>query len=305
MSKRLHCRHPLLVGMLMLIMLFISNVPAANAQQATKYDWFGWGVKVDFQNSAWKVDYITYLGVNSPSPKIVKEQVKDISADCEQGGAGTLSYPTAESAYFNGNVYLRCELPSVRDALVELGYTPPGDGSFCICTLGGAPFWVDGEVRQLNTLGTMPLLDVGSRGVRVNLLVSGGTARTRLEVTRTPPSGPITYTSPDWPIDMVGNRTLAGWGGKKLVMVADHFNWLDYLADAGWRPFFQNNVQGRTIGSWNESSTTTVSDTRTFTGNYRMSMSAGTLYVGYNPSANTYFTGEIETIGVDPGCSGT
>lgn len=303
MSIGLHTQRRLLAIMLTLALLLVATVPPAGAQSATQYDWFGWGVKVEFQKSTWKVTYVTYLGVNAPTPQIVKEHVTDISAECSQGGTSTLSYPTTKSARFNGNVYLQCAMPSVRDALIALGYTPPGDGSFCICTLGGAPFWVDGQVRTLTTSGTMPLLDVGSRGVRVNLLVNGSTARTRLEVARTLPGGPITYSSPNWTIDPAGNRTLMGWGGKKIVLVADHYHWLDYLTDKGWRPFFQK-VSGRTIGSWNESLTTTITDTKTLSGDYQMGMSAATLYIGYSPASGTYFTGDLETVGVDPGCPG-
>jgi UDP-2,3-diacylglucosamine pyrophosphatase LpxH len=152
----------------------------------------------------------------------------------------------------------------------------------------------------------MPLLDASDRGVRVNLLVNGTKARTKLDVTRAQPQGGVvTYTSPEWTVDAAGNRTMMGWHGKKIVAVADHYHWLDYLADTRWRPFFQTQVSGSTIGSWNESSTTTIRDKQTRAGNYQMGMNAGTLYIGYSPSTNQYFTGDIERVGGDPGCDGT
>jgi hypothetical protein len=288
----------------MCITLFFSIVPVTGAQSSGNYDWFGWGVRVDFQNKTWKVDYVTYLASNSPTPRVVAEKHKDISAQCTKRGSGTLSYPSDEVASFDGNVYLQCNLPSVRGEITNLGYTPPsGDQPFCICMLGGAPFWVDGQVKLINSSGTMPFLDASSRGVRVNLLVNGAKARTKLEVTRAqPPGGFMTYTSPEWTIDPMSNKTLMGWHGPKIAVVANHFNWLDYL-DQGWEPFFTTNVRGNKIGYWNESPT--QSGTSTLSSNYKVGMDSGTLYIGYSPSTGKYFKGEISEGGVDPGCDGT
>lgn len=305
MFVRSHMRCRLLVSALMLFMLLGSTVPSASAQSITNADWFGWGVNVDFKNDTWDVRYVTYVGTDLPEPHVIAENVVDISAQCKEYGTSKLRYPTKDSAYFDGNVYLKCDLPSVRGVLATLNYTPPsGAEAFCPCVLGRGPFWVDGQVRQLNTPGTMPFLDAGDRGVRVSLLVNGGTARTKLEVTKALQPGFISYTSPNWPIDAAGNRTLMGWSGERVITVADHFNWLDYLQDLGWRSFFKTNVSGRTIGYWNEASTTTTSGTNTLSGNYKLGMNEGTLYVGYSPSTQTYFKGEINSGGIDPGCSG-
>jgi hypothetical protein len=304
MSTHLRRWRMLLLSALVLLALLGTITPATGARAVGKVDWFGWGVNVDFQHSTWRVRYVTYLGSNSPAPHVVAENVKDISGQCSSGGSSKLSYPTPDSAYFDGNVYIQCALPSVRGELTRLGYTPPsGDQAFCPCTLGGGPLWVDGQVSQLSGTGTMPFLDVSDRGVRVNLLLNGAVARTKLEVTRTqPPGGFISYTSPEWKLDPAGNRTLVGWDGDGIVAVADHFGWLDYLTDPGWRPFFKADVYGSTIGSWSESPTT--SSTSNLTGNYQVGMNGGTLYIGYSPSTGRYFTGEIKNGGVEPGCSG-
>lgn len=302
MSKHAARRPSLLASTLLLLVLLVAHAPVTSAQQALTYDWFGWGVNVNFQQSTWKVRYVTYLGSNT-APHVREEIVEDISADCVEVG-GKLSYPTAGSAYFDGSVYLKCALPSTREKLLELGFTPPGDGSFCICQLGNAPFWVDGQVRQLNTVGTMPFLDAGDRGVRVNLLVNATTARTRLEVARPLPAGPLLYTSPAWPVDAAGNRTLVGWYGKGIVAVADYFNALNYLTNPDWRTFLQTQVTGPMIGSWHESSATTISGTRQLTGTHRMGLNAGFLYVGYSPATGQYLTGEVDRGGIDPGCPG-
>ncbi|NTU81666.1 MAG: hypothetical protein HGA45_20185 [Chloroflexales bacterium] len=305
-----HLRHwrTLLLSALALLALLGTIVPATGARAVGNVDWFGWGVNVDFQHSTWKVRYVTYLGSNLPTPHVVAEDVEDISAQCTEEGSSNLSYPTADSAYFDGNVYIQCALPSVRGALANLGYTPPsGDQPFCPCTLGGGPFWVDGQVRQLSGTGSMPFLDASDRGVRVNLLLDGTKVRTKLEVTRTqPPGGFISYASPEWTIDSAGNRTLMGWDGDGIVAVADHFGWLNYLTDTdpGWRSFFKADVSGNTIGYWNESPTMTMSGTSNINGDYRIGMNGGTLYIGYSPSTGRYLTGEIKNGGADPGCSG-
>lgn len=294
----------LLAGALVSVVLLATAVPAGNARATSTVDWFGWGAKVDFANNSWKVTYSTYLGVNSSTPHVVSSSTDDISGQCVKRGAGTLSFPSADSAYFDGKVYIQCSLPSFRGELAKLGFVPPsGDQPFCPCTLGGGPLWADAQVRQLTTNGTMPLLDASDRGVRVNLTVNGAQASTNLVVRRTqPPGGYINYTSPQWGIDSAGNRTVVGWDGDAIVAVADHFHWLDYLTDQNWRPFFQTNVVNNKIGYWNESPT--QSGTNTLTGNYELGMSGGTLYIGYSPSTGKYFKGEIDEGGIDPGCSG-
>ncbi len=304
MSVHLRHRRPVLISALMVITLFFAIVPVTGAQSPGNVDWFGWGVKVNFRNKTWKVDYVTYLGSNSPLG-VVAEKHRDISAQCTPHGSKQLSYPSDDAAFFDGKVHLQCNLPSVRGELVNLGYTPPsGDQPFCICMLGGAPFWVDGQVKLTNSSGTMPFLDASDRGVRVNLLVNGAKARTKLEVTRAqPPGGFMTYTSPEWTIDPAGNRTLMGWDGPKIVAVANHFHWLDYLTDPGWEPFFMANVRNNKIGYWNEAPT--QSGTSTLSSNYKVGMNGGTLYIGYSPSTGKYFKGEISEGGVDPGCDGT
>lgn len=304
MPAHLRRRRPLAITALALLVMLISLLPATGARAEEDIDWFGWGVKVDFERNTWKILYVTYLGSKSPAPHVVAENVVDISQQCTKGGTGTLTYPTPDSAYFDGKVYIRCELPSLRSDLAALGYTPPsGDAPFCPCVLGGAPLWVDGEVRQLNTSGTMPFMDASDRGVRVSLIVNGNQGHTKLDVLRTqPPGGSMTFTTPPWSIDRDGSRTLAGFQGKGIVAVANHFGWLKYLTDPGWQSFFSTNVTGTKIGYWNESPT--MSGTANMSGNYRVGMSGGTLYIGYSPSTGTYFTGEIDEGGIDPGCLG-
>ncbi len=87
MSVHLRHRRPVLISALMVITLFFSIVPVTGAQSSGNYDWFGWGVNVDFQNKTWKVDYVTYLGSNSPTPSVVAENRRDISAQCTRRGS--------------------------------------------------------------------------------------------------------------------------------------------------------------------------------------------------------------------------
>lgn len=301
MSIYMRLRYRLVVVGMMLVVLFSSFGHAARAIEVKEtVDWFGWGVNVDFQNNTWKVIYTTYLGSNVPTPHVVAEDVRDISAQCTKRGLGNLTYPTPDSAYFDGTVYIQCNLPSVRSALIELGYTPPGgDQPFCPCTLGGGPLWVAGQFRQLTESGTMPVLDASARGLRMSLQVNGASAQTKLEVKR--PNGSLSYSTPPWTIDAAGDRTLAGWDGDGIVAVADHFGWLKYL-DSGWRPFFNIEVSGNKIGYWNEP--IIESGTSALNGNYELGMNSGSLYIGYSPATGKYFTGEIDEADADPGCSG-
>lgn len=291
------------LSMIALVVLLLAFMPTPGAQATTTIDWFGWGVKVNFEHNTWKVIYVTYLGSNAPSPHVVSEEIVDITSHCQERGTGSLTYPSEDSAYFDGTVYIKCNLPSFQGALLNLGYTPPsGDDPFCPCMLGGGPFWADGEIRPLTTVGAMPLLDASDRGVRLGLLVNGNQARTRLEVLRAQSAGSMTFTSPQWAVDPASNRTLLGWHGAGIVAVADHFGWLKYLQDPGWRQFFITQVSGPTIGYWNEPPTTSATDSTT--GDYRLGMNGGELYIGYSPSSGQYFTGEIDEVGIDPGCSG-
>lgn len=295
-------------AIIVLAVLFVSLAVGRSAYATPTPDWFGWGVHVDFQNSTWRVRYVTYVGANNPTPQVLASSVQDISTNCVQQGTGTLTYPSANSAYFDGNTYIRCELPSLSAGLSALDYTPPSGGNpISSCALGAGPFWVDAHVRQIHpSVGNMPLFDASDRGIRMNLVTNSGMVRTQMMVAQNLSATPrvfTTYTSPDRTIDPAGNRDVMGWHGRALVRVADHFGWLNYLTDPAWRTFFRNSVINNTLGVWHESPS--VSGTTTLTGGYELGMGGGDLYIGYSPATGKYFQGELIVGGVEPGCKGS
>lgn len=293
---------------IVLAVLLTSLATGHSAYAAPTPDWFGWGVHVGFQNNTWRVLYVTYVGANSPTPQVLKSSVLDISSYCVQQGSGTLTYPTANSAYFDGSTYIQCELPSLITGLSNLGYTPPSGGSpICTCALSAGPFWVDAHVRQISpSAGNMPLFDASDRGVRMNLVTNNGKVRTQMMVAQNLSATPhvfTTYTSPERTIDPTGNRDVMGWHGRALVRVADHFGWLNYLTDPAWRTFFKNSVTANTLGVWHESPS--ASGTTAITSGYELGMGGGDLYIGYSPSTGRYFRGELIEGGIEPGCKGS
>lgn len=291
-----------------LVTMLVATMPGSSAYASSGPDWFGWGVHVEFQNNTWRVLYVTYVGKNTPSPQVLASSVQDISTHCVQQGTGTLTYPTANSAYFDGKTYIRCELPALSAGLSALGYTPPSGGNpICACALGAGPFWVDAHVRQLSpAAGNMPLFDASERGVRMNLVTNSGKVRTQMMVAQNLAATPrvfTTYTSPERTIDPAGNRDVMGWHGRAVVRVADHFGWLNYLTDPAWRTFFKNDVFNNTLGVWHESPA--VSGTTTITSGYELGMGGGDLYIGYSPATGKYFQGELIVGGIEPGCKGS
>lgn len=305
MSRSFRYRRPVSAAIVLAILL-VSLASGRSAYATPGPDWFGWGVHVDFANNTWRVLYITYIGRNAPGPQVIGSSVTDISSHCDVNPGGTLSFPTPDSAFFDGKTYIVCDLPDLRQGIAALGYLPPsGMNPVCPCAMGAGPFWVDAHVRQLNpSSGSMPLFDAGNRGVRMNLVVNGNKVRTQLGVAQSlMPVSYTVYTSPEQVIDPAGTRHVMGWYGPGVVRVADHFGWLNYLTDPGWRTFFKTSVVGDQIGYWHESPT--ASGTTTLSSGYELGMDSGTLYIGYSPSSGKYFQGELIEGGIEPGCKGS
>jgi hypothetical protein len=286
-----------------LLALAVATIPSTRAQAAAATNWFGWGVKIRFANGMPKVSYATYIGTNTPSPTVQQAGLRDISASCTT--VGTVTYPNTTTARFNGSSYVRCALPSGRDELLKLGYTPPsGDTSFISCPVGGGPFWADASINGMRVItGTYPLFDLSDLGVRMNLQISGGSARTQLQAASRlqAPGTFASYNSPYWAINSTSNHVVMGWYGSAIVPVADNFAWFDYMSSPNWRTFY-NGVGGTNLGSWYEAPVTTQQISTT--GKYEVGLSRGTLYIGYSPATGTYYTGNISAGGVEPGCKG-
>lgn len=295
-------RHAILLA-IALFALAAAAIPSTRVQAATTTNWFGWGVKIRFANSMPQVSYVTYIGTNTPTPAVQQIGLRDISASCTT--VGTVGYPNAATARFNGSSYIRCALPSGRDELLKLGYTPPsGDGSFIACPIGGGPFWADASVSGMQVItGTYPLFDASDLGVRMNVQINGGSARTQIQAaTRLQaPATFASYNSPYWPINGTSNHAVMGWYGKGIVAVADSFAWFDYLSSPSWRTFY-NGVGGTNLGYWYEAPVT--QQQLPTSGKYEVGLSRGTLYIGYSPSSGTYYTGNLSAGGLEPGCKG-
>jgi hypothetical protein len=299
---RVHVRRNAIVLAITLLALAAAAIPSGRAQAVATTNWFGWGVKIRITNGAPKVTYATYIGTNTPFPTVQQTGSRDISASCTTVGAVT--YPNATTVRFNGSSYITCALPAARDELLKLGYTPPsGDGAIATCPAGGGPFWIDANIKGLPATGTYPIYDMSDMGVRVNLQVSGSSARTTLMATSKLLSPQVysSYSSQYWAINSTSNHVVMGWYGPALVAVANSFTWFDYLSSPTWQGYY-NGVTGTALGSWYESPVSTQKIATT--GKYELSMLAGTLYIGYSPSSGTYYTGDYGGGGVEPGCKG-
>ncbi|GAB4130393.1 MAG: hypothetical protein Fur005_48550 [Roseiflexaceae bacterium] len=284
-------RRPI-IGLILLVLGSMLIPVAAQAQSSPNPTWYGWGVHIDFANNKPVIHYIAYSGRGGTNPQIIDMNQWDISSHCmirsRFGGAGILTYPTTDSAFFDGNTYIRCELPTTN-APVRSG------------TVGMGPFWVDANIKGMpTTLGTYPLFDISERGVRMNLeRLAGNTARTQIQVASN--LAAQTYTtlnSPGWSLNSAGNRTVLGWNGRLIEMVASSTGWLGYLQDPAWQSYFQGSGPG--LISWNESPTTS-SVSAVVASNYELGNTGGILYIGYSPSTGTYFVGEIDEAGIEPG----
>jgi hypothetical protein len=296
-------RQLLVVGFLMLV-IAAAPVSAHSARAAASTNWFGWGIKLRFVNSQPSVTYVAYIGTDSPAPQVLKSRGLDISSSCTTVGA--VSYPSSTTARFDGPSYIACALPSARDELAQLGYTPPsGDNPFAACTIGGGPYWVDANIKSLPAAaGTYPLYDLSDLGLRTTVQTTGSQVRMALQAATSlqTPAMFSTYNSPYWAAGASTNHVVMGWYGKGIVAVANRFNWLDYLANPGWQTFYNNSVTGAKLGYWYEAPV--AQQPIPTTGSYELGMKQGTLYIGYSPASGAYFTGDLVGGGIEPGCKG-
>ncbi len=264
-------------------------------------DWYGWGAKIEIVSAKPLVTFVVYVGQDGAPPTIIASKATDISKNCVERGAGSITYRQS-AAVFDGASYLRCRLPSWAVASADLGFPLPGGGESLVCRAGGAPTWGDHDLTLTpNVPGTFPLMHAPSVGIATSIVSNGTSARTRLALARVLGVSVTTYRSPAWTVGG-RDRGVVGLDGDGLVAVADHFQWLDYLVDQSWRGFFQGNVANATVGSWLE---TPVQTTTAGARRYQLGVNGGTLFIGFNPASGAHLRGTLRKGGMDPGCKGS
>jgi len=281
-----------------LVALLAAAAPASTARATGAPTWQAWGLTVDFPTLATeapKIMYIVYVGTDDPTPQVVAESTPvDLWANgsCTTQGTGPLTWQGGY-ADFNGNAYIRCQLPSWRAGIGALAPGLPGAGTNTLtCEAGGAPLFLAAQVKLDAVSSANPIVDATGLGVALSAPSNGNKARTSMTLT----SG-IT-TSPQWNQSSAGNRVAIGEDGPAIVAVAAHFGWLGFLSDPNWDDFF-NSVTGMTVGHWVESPSAhwTAPATR-----YKLKTQADYVYIGYSSATGTYLRGELGAVRIDPGC---
>jgi hypothetical protein len=288
----------LLLLLVALVMLLAAAAPASTARANGAPTWQAWGLTVDFPmlaTDAPKIMYTVYVGTNNPISQVVAESAPvDLWANgsCVTQGGGPLTWQGGY-ADFNGNVYIRCRLPSWRAGIGALAPSLPGASNNTLtCDAGGAPLFSAAQVKLDPVSSANPIIDASGLGIAFSAPSNGIKARTSLTLT----SG--TYSSPQWNQSSAGNRVVIGENGPAITAVATHFGWLDFLTDPNWDNFF-NTVNGTTIGHWVESPSAhwTAPAAR-----YKLKTQSDYVDIGYSPATGSYLRGELGATRVDPGC---
>ena len=298
MHRLLSRRRRLLMLPMALVALLAVSAPASTARATATPTWQAWGLTVDFPTSATdapKIMYTVYVGTDDPAPQVIAESNPvDLWANgsCVTQGAGPLTWQGGY-ADFNGNAYIRCQLPSWRAGIGALAPGLPGaNNNSLTCDAGGAPLFLGAQVKLDPVTSANPIIDAAGVGVALSTPSDGSKGRTNLTLT----AG--TYSSPRWNLSSAGNRVVSGENGPAITAVAAHFGWLDFLSDPNWENFF-NTVTGTTIGHWVESPSAhwTAPATR-----YKLKTLADYVYVGYSPATGSYLHGDLGAVRIDPGC---
>jgi hypothetical protein len=288
----------LLILPLALVVLLAAAAPASTARATGAPTWQAWGLTVDFPTLATgapEIMYTVYVGTNDPTPQVTVESTPvDLWANgsCVTQGNGPLIWQGGY-ADFNGNVYIRCRLPSWRAGIGALAPGLPGASNNTLtCDAGGAPLFSAAQVKLDPVSSANPIIDASGLGIAFSAPSNGIKARTSLTLT----SG--TYSSPQWNQSSAGNRVVIGENGPAITAVATHFGWLDFLTDPNWDDFF-NTVTGTTIGHWVElpSAHWTAPAAR-----YKLKTQSDYIHIGYSPATGSYLRGELGATRVDPGC---
>ncbi len=256
--------------------------------------WAAWGLAVEFPNQQPRVRFATYVG--DDTPKVLDSTpLQDITGDCTVHG--TLTY-AGESAIFDGNTYIECEIPSLRTEAKSLApHLAVANLQACDCLPDQSPFWVSADLTLESVAASNPIFDASEVGFTFDLPSNGANAKTRV----TQSSG--TFLSPPWTVDAAGKRILAGRYGSSVVAIADYFNGLQYLTDPNWKAYFTNQVTGNMMGQWIESPgagwRTPVAP------NYTLNTNEATVYIGYDAATGSMFNGTLNKLRIDPGCKGS
>lgn len=292
------CLRRLLILPITLVALLVVAAPAATARATSAPNWQAWGLTVDFPalaTDAPTILYTVYTGTDAPTAQVLAESAPlDLWANgsCTIQGTGPLAWQGGY-ADFNGNAYIRCQLPSWRAGLTALAPGMPGANTNTLtCEAGGAPLFMAAQVKLDPVSSANPIIDATSVGVALSAPSNGIKARTNLTLT----SG--IYSSPLWNQSNAGNRVVMGEDGPAIVAVASHFGWLNFLTDPNWDDFF-NGVTGMAIGHWVESPSAhwTAPAAR-----FKLRTQSDYAYIGYSPATSTYLRGELGSVRADPGC---
>jgi hypothetical protein len=148
----------------------------------------------------------------------------------------------------------------------------------------------------------MPVIDASVAGIVLNAVGNTVSSRARLDLDRTLGGATTSYYSTTWPTASSPlASTLVGMEGDGIVDVTSHFGWSEFVGGE-WQTWFQDEVEGATVGSWEDSGSY---DSSLVTGRrYELGIDGGTIYIGYSPSTGRHFEGTIGGAEVDPGCQG-
>lgn len=288
-----HPRHWLMM-LFSAIALFGSSAPAAQAQLVeAEPDWFAAATTVDLSVTPAQVRYTVYAGKNGPLPQmatILKWEVVDITATCTYHG--TFGNPDANGylAFDGVTNYIECAAPGIADKWTNLYPNIPLE-SDVTCT-GGAPLFASADVKLSTGTRNNPIITAPSLNLAYNLPRNNNQVRSQIYLG-------ANYNSTLWAPTASGNQVLAGgWNGPAIIAANDKFGWLNYL-DPAWKPGFKP-IFGANFRHWYQSPTNLTGMSSPSV--YILGTGAHSIYIGHNPTNNTYFKGSLRQAIFDPGC---
>ena len=291
----------LLVTIVMLLLFYVStrfdnraqaktvnSLAASHLHAGPTIEWARWILDLDFSRQ----DFATWrlvagyddTTVSPAKPVVLREIVRDISADCHRHGTFLINHG---EAIFDGAGYLSCELPSFVNELAALQTGLPLTGD-CQCIKPDPFLYADLTLdRQLIGQGN-PLFYEDS--FRFNVpWIGKRTAASRWWL-----DGQMV---PDhtWQVSATGNTLFSGVGAQYFV-----------AGQTSGTPINQPDLETTILATpfnhflhWANSATSTHFG---WNSTFQMTTEETTVYIGYDPDTNDYLKARVRHLVVDPPC---
>ncbi len=269
------------------------DVPEAPAPQSFKAG--EWHMVFEIARGKPKVTWVGQVweyGIDDDSETPLAERTLDISADCQVFGAPLIA--SARMSFDGVDDYVTCDIPDYVEIFAEMD----AELAECRCFYTSPP-WATANLAAAYVGGVRPVLYHPRLQLEVEAIdpLAKVVAYFTLQFFG---GGSDTWESNQFPVFRSDGHQI--WGGYNPVRFVANFkdrSWFKFLSTAKFADALKPALAS---GFWLwESAVDGVHDPVDMPDSFGLGPGS-TVYIGHNPTANSYFRGSLVTAVIDPGC---